>query len=282
METTGKHFDVTGLLCEVIRHFYCIQAPPNFKTITQHLSPNLEMMLVFNFGAPVRVSFAEDGFNELEINTVALIGPLRKMLNYEVLASIDIIVVVFGADGFYRLFQLPVNELNGDHIIDPDAFFHTTDFHTLWETLKSLPSLDDRIQFFQDYAVSLIQEGDDITTSLVNGIAYFDNPSIQPVRAMAIDQNVSERTIQLWFKKQLGFSPKELLRFLRFKQVINRILTQQNPVVDWYTIIEEFNYHDQSHLIKDFHQYLGTTPQKFIKEIIGKEFCVTKPGKYYS
>jgi len=282
MEAPGKIFEVTDSLSGVIRHLYCIQTPSDFKALTQHLSPNLEMMLVFNFGAPVRASFANDAITSLKINRVALVGPLRRMLNYEVLANTDFIAVVFSADGFHRLFQLPMNDFSGDHIIDPDVFFQTTIFNTLWETLKSLPSLDNRIQLLQDYARTLIHEDDDVTASLINNIAYFNNPSVQPVKAMAMDQEVSERTIQLRLKKQLGYSSKELLRFLRFKQVINHILNQPSQEVDWYTLVEEFEYHDQSHLTKDFHHYLGTTPQKFVREIVGKEFCVSKPGKYYS
>ena len=97
-----------------------------------------------------------------------------------------------------------------------------------------------------------------------------------------MDSDLSERTIQLRFKKYLGYSPKELLRFTRFKKVINRILQKENHNVDWYGLVDEFGYHDQSHLIKDFHHYLGTTPLKFVKDIVGKEFCVSKEGKYYS
>ena len=102
------------------------------------------------------------------------------------------------------------------------------------------------------------------------------------MRAIAQDSNLSERTVQLRFKKYLGYSPKELIRFLRFKQVIQSIQQQQSSQVDWYALVEQFGYHDQSHLIKDFKQYLGMTPQKFVKDIAGKEFCVSRPGKYYS
>ena len=117
---------------------------------------------------------------------------------------------------------------------------------------------------------------------LLNGIGYFQQESVQPVRAIAMDSDLSERTIQLRFKKYLGYSPKELLRFIRFKKVIHQILQTENEQVDWYSLIETFGYHDQSHLIKDFHHYLGTTPQKFVRDIVGKEFCVSKEEKYYS
>ena len=138
--------------------------------------------------------------------------------------------------------------------------------------------MDERLELLKDYAEAFLHEPDFETVALTNGIPYLHNPLIQPVRAMAIDSDVSERTIQMRFKKYLGYSTKELLRFLRFKQVINSIQKEQSQEIDWYALIEKFGYHDQSHLIKDFHHYLGTTPQKFVKEIVGAEFCVSRPS----
>ena len=81
MEAIGKHIEVTGSLREVIKHFYCIRTPDNFAPTDQHLSPSLEMMLVFNFGLPVKVSFADSAIGQECIKKVAIIGPLRQMLN---------------------------------------------------------------------------------------------------------------------------------------------------------------------------------------------------------
>lgn len=282
MDDTGIHIEVTEPLFGAIKYFYCIHTPADFKTKIQHLSPNLEMMLIFNFGAPVRVSFGKEIVGDWKVERVAAIGPLRKMLNYELLPGADIIVTVFNPDGFYRLFQLPMNEMGEPDIIDPDQLLNITGFNELWEVLNSLPLLSDRIALLKAYAHAFVRDAEEAVFPLVEGIPYFHNPMIQPVRAIASDANLSERTIQLRFKKYLGFSPKELLRFLRFKQVINGILEKESTEVDWYELVNQYGYHDQSHLIKDFQHYLGTTPQKFIREIAGKEFCVSRPGNYYS
>jgi len=281
MEPTGFHIDMEAPLNEVITHIYCIQTPQDFEKTDQHLSPNLEMMLIFNFGKPVHISFADEP-DGLEIHKAAVIGPLRKMLNYELLPESNLIVVVFNADGFYRLFQLPMDRLGGEPVTDPDELLQTTGFLDLWTIMNDAPSLSGKIELLKVYATAFIKEAESASTPLLHSIPYFNNPSIQPVRAIAMDADLSERTIQLRFKKYLGYSPKELLRFLRFKQIIAHILNNENREVDWYGLIEEFGYHDQSHLIKDFHHYLGTTPLKFIKEIVGKEFCVGREGKFYS
>ncbi|MBE9463369.1 helix-turn-helix domain-containing protein [Dyadobacter subterraneus] len=280
-EPYGIHIDVEAPLNEVVKHIYCIRTPVDFQTTSQHLSPNLEMMLVFNFGKALNFSFADDPFTGLQMDKVAVIGPLRKMLKYELLPETNLIVVVFNPQGFYRLMQLPMDEIGENDLIDPDELLQIEGFHALWELLANLPLLEEKIKLLKEYGRNFFQDPDPASSPLLKGMDYFQNTSIQPVRAIAMDSDLSERTIQLRFKKYLGYSPKELLRFLRFKKVINSILNLENQEVDWYGLIEEFGYHDQSHLIKDFHHYLGTTPHKFVREIVGKEFCVSREGKFY-
>lgn len=278
MLSQGTHFEPDAPLNESIRHFYCIQTPSDSAAKIQHLAPGLEMMLIFNFGKPVRISFSDEMFGKEQVGRVAAIGPLRRMMNYEVLPGTDLIVTVFNPNGFYRLFQLPMDQFE-DKLIDPDKVLGISGFSLLWENLKNLPSLHERIQLLKDYASVFITESDHAATPLTEGIHYFHNPLTQPVRAIAYDSDLSERTIQLRFKKYLGYSPKELLRFIRFKRVINHIQSQENEKIDWHSLLEQFGYHDQSHLIKDFRLYLGTSPQKFIRDIAGKQFCVVKPGE---
>lgn len=270
MGLTGKHFEVEPPLSDILKHFYAIQTTTDFEETIGHLSPNFEMMLIFNFSAPVKISFAGEPVGEQQIDRVMVLGPLRKMLNYQLLPNADILTIVFNLDGFYRLFQV-----TPDKVYVPDAII--TD---LWSVL-SRATLEEKVQILSNYILSATHAPEEGSIPLLDRVAYFDDPLIQPAKAIADDTNLSERTIQLRFKKYVGYSPKEMLRFLRFKQVINSI--EQNPgnEIDWFDLIHDFGYHDQSHLIKDFNHFLGTTPQTFIKKFIGKEFCTTKPGKRY-
>jgi AraC-like DNA-binding protein len=276
MEPTGIHIELADPGFEAIKHLYCIQTPADFQTIIQHLSPNLEMMLVFNFGQPIRISFADEALSNLQIERVSAIGPLRKMLNYEVVPDTEAIIAVFNLDGFYRLMQISMDEIGACNVMNPDILLNITGFNDLWQSLKNLHTLNDRINLLKAYALTFIQDANNATLPLMARISYFNNQVIQPVKSIAQDSDISERTVQLRFKKFLGYSPKELLRFLRFKQVIHSIQNRESNEVDWYELIERFGYHDQSHLIKDFKLYMGMTPKKFIREIAGKEFCVSR------
>ncbi|MCE7059498.1 helix-turn-helix domain-containing protein [Dyadobacter sp. CY343] len=277
MPEIGEHIEVTGALGEVIKHFYCIKTAGNFETITQHLSPSLEIMLAFNFGLPVRISFGDQDLGEKTIEKVGVIGPLRKMLNYEVLPGTDMIVVAFNPNGFYRLFQVPVDRMQNETVHDPDTLLGISGFKELWEMLKTLPAQQGRANLLIEYGQAFIKEADAGSQPLLEGIQDLENAFNQPSKAIAVETDLSTRTIQMRFQKYLGFTTKELTRFVRFKQVIDFIQKQEHSV-DWLAVVTEFGYHDQSHLIKDFKHYLSTTPRKFVQDFLGKEFCVSKPS----
>ncbi|QNK61486.1 AraC family transcriptional regulator [Pedobacter sp. PAMC26386] len=276
----GQFYEVHPPLNDVISHFYHIYTAKDAETVLKHLSPNFDMLMLFNFGSPIRFSFNDSALNASLIKQTSVVGPLRKMLNYELQAGADMIVVNFTLNGFYRLFKIPMNELPFDEILDPDILIDKTCFADLWAQLAVLKT-PDRIRQIESYAATFLTENEVSATSLLPSISYFSNPAIQPAKALASETGLTERTIQQRFQKFLGYSPKELLRFMRFKQVIYQIINQEEKEVDLFELIANHGYHDQSHLIKDFNHFLGTTPRKFIKEIAGKDFCISRPGKHY-
>jgi AraC-like DNA-binding protein len=278
---TGQHFEAEGALGGVLRHFYAIGNPPGGETRVQHLSPHYDLMLVLNFGPPVRLSFGGEAFDDRQVRQTAVIGPLRKLLNYELQPGSDLIVATFALDGFYRLFQVPLPELPGEALLDPESLpgAGKADFGALWETLRALPSLPDRIGFLKEYLAALVQGSDEASRPLLDAIAYFRDPGVNPAKAVAIDHQLSDRTVQLRFQKYLGFSPKEMVRFVRFKQVLYHLVRQPGQPVDWHELVVRFGYHDQSHLIKDFGHFLGTTPQQFVKSYA--DYCIARPARQY-
>lgn len=280
-DITGMFYETEPPLNEVISHFYHLHHPIDSLPVVQHLSPNFEMMLVFNYGPPIRFSFNDDPLQDKAIHQTAVIGPLRRMLNYELVSGADAIVANFTLNGFYRLFKVPVHELAGGDFFDPDILIDKTCFSDLWARVSELDSMENKIRLLCEYSMSFIKENEAGSGPLLDSIPYFKNPSIQPVKAIASDTSLTVRTIQSRFQKYLGYSPKELLRFLRFKEVVQQILNQKEKQVEIFDLINTYGYHDQSHLTKDFNHFMGTTPKKFINEIAAKEFCISKTGKYY-
>lgn len=281
MNYTGKHFESTEELSDILRHFYCFEINEDAEIQTGRLAPNFDMLLMFNFNKPVRISFGSESFEGEQLERVGVLGPLRKMLNYEMLPRMDLVIVIFTMDGFYRLFQTEIADINGEKVIDPNVFFNDTLFDDLWLVLKNTGTMEERVQLLSEFILSMTKKSDEAVVPLFESLAYFDDPKLEPVKAIAQDLNLSERTIQLRFKKYIGFAPKEMLRFKRFKLVLNHLIDNSKTHMEWMEIIYQYGYHDQSHLIKDFQHYLGTTPKKFVAKLKDELFCVSRPGKHY-
>ena len=267
-------FLVEAPLEEVITSFYHLFAASEGEPVTRHVCPNLEMMLVFNFGVPIRISFHNNPLGTQVIRHTAVIGPLRQMLNYELMPGADGLVVNFKFNGFQRLFGMPLTGLTGEDGTSADTLTDDPRFDSLWEALAALPTTEQRVSLLKESAIGLLKENDQVLQTVISNLAHFFDPCVDPVKAIAADTRLSARSIQLKFQKHTGYSVKELLRFLRFKEVIAYILARSNQKIDIFDLIVTHDYHDQSHLIKDFQYFLGLAPQQFIKNLNNGSFCV--------
>ncbi|MEJ7559979.1 MAG: helix-turn-helix domain-containing protein [Pedobacter sp.] len=273
-DVNGALFSVEAPLEEVINNFYHLFVPSDGVPITRHVCPNLEMMLVFNFGVPPRISFHNNVLKTEVVRRTAVIGPLRQMLNYELLPGADALLINFKFNGFQRLFSMPLSGLTGKDQTGAEMLIDSDRYDRLWEELAALPTVEERVSLLAKSAKGLLKANDQVVQTIIGNLAQFFNPCIDPVKAIAADTRLSERSIQLKFQKHTGYSVKELLRFLRFKEVIAYILSQSNQKIAIFELIARFDYHDQSHLIKDFQYFLGLPPQQFIKNLNNGSFCV--------
>ena len=267
-------FLVEAPLDEVMHSFYHLSGVSEGEPIIRHVCPNLEMMLVFNFGIPLRISFHNNPLDTEVIRRTAVIGPLRHMLNYELLRGADALVVNFKFNGFQRLFGMPLTGLTGQDLKGAEMLMDEDRFDALWEELAALSTTEKRVNLLKQSALGLLKENDHVLQTVIRNLAQFFNPCVDPIKAIAADTRLSERSIQLKFQKHTGYSVKELLRFLRFKEVIAYILARNNQKIAIFDLITKHDYHDQSHLIKDFQYFLGVAPQQFIKNLNNGSFCV--------
>lgn len=265
-------------LTKVFSHFYCVQHDRQAAPLQMQLMPNYEMLLVFNFGPDSPVSI---GQNQFVVRQTAVLGPLHKPLTYELPAGADLIVVNFTLNGFYRLLGIPMHQLKGADWHDPDVLLNKSCFDDLWQQLAPMTTLGDRLQLINEYALIYLAPVDEATDSLLDSIPYFRQTTVDPIKAVAQTHRISPRSIQLRFQTHLGYSAKEMVRFLRFKNVLSFLYQQSPGAVDWVALVLEFGYHDHSHLIKDFQYFLGITPRRFLRQLAEGNVCISKTGKFY-
>lgn len=88
------------------------------------------------------------------------------------------------------------------------------------------------------------------------------------VGALATELGWSRRHLAARFRQEVGLPPKTAARLLRFQQARAALgsadaatgTASAGRAVDWAEVAARCGYYDQSHLIRDFHQFAGTTP----------------------
>jgi transcriptional regulator GlxA family with amidase domain len=70
------------------------------------------------------------------------------------------------------------------------------------------------------------------------------------------------RQLERKFKKQIGISPKQLGKVIRLQSALKILLNRKTESLT--NIAYESEYYDQAHFIKDFKEFTGTNPNKFL------------------
>lgn len=70
----------------------------------------------------------------------------------------------------------------------------------------------------------------------------------------------SKISMERHFKEIVGLLPKQFLTITRFNHAYFKIV--QSSEKEWFDVVSEFNYFDQSHFIKEFKRYSGFTPSQ--------------------
>ncbi|QHS59565.1 AraC family transcriptional regulator [Chitinophaga agri] len=231
------------------------------SAVSKLLSPTFQTILVFNFGAPIQFSPA-DG-HTLPIDKSIVIGPLKFAHAYTIPAHGEMLVANFKLDAFYRFFGKHLRSY-ADFLLHPDDIMGEHCFATLWEELKALPDMQQRVDCILDFSAGYLRSRDSGSEDIVNKSDA--GGVVNPVKEIADKQGQSERNIQLKYKKYLGYSAKEMNRYQRFKKILDRLqeLSQHNTI-DWFELVHEGGYYDQSHLIHDFNHFLGLSPAQYLK-----------------
>ncbi|GJM34568.1 MAG: hypothetical protein DHS20C18_35690 [Saprospiraceae bacterium] len=243
---------------KVITHFYFAENKSN-EIITHQLIPSYQTILAFVFGRHLKLTNKEQ--IEVLFDKCIVFGPIKKSISYSLLPESSMLVANFKDDAFYRFFGTAIIEQSSP--IHPDEFLSDNCFTVLWKHLSQLDNTQDRVDFILDFCKPYLRPQNKIAAQLTD----FDHPTLNPIKVIADENNQTERNIQLNHKKYFGYSAKEINRYQRFLKAIQLIheITSKNGNINWFDIIAECGYYDQSRLIHDFRYFLNLTPTKYLK-----------------
>ncbi len=214
-----------------------------------------------NLGSPVEY-IRNDGIVQTMINT-GITGPMAHPMGMRSNDKINLFGICFRPGGAYPFFKTPAHQL-------VDQYFDTEDIlnqegNKLAEHIqKNYLTTESQIKSVDKYLLNILETSHQDNTIVNSAVKAIE----QSKGRITIDQlshylGVSHRHLNRQFKEQIGLTPKQFCKNLRFKNAYKNISTSVH--VDFADIAMNCGYYDQAHFINEFRNFAGTSPTKYLK-----------------
>jgi AraC-like DNA-binding protein len=237
-------------------HFYWAKNHSD-EPIRKTLLPTFQTMLIFCFDGQIRLIGKEE---TLPLQKCIVVGPVKQPLCYELDPGVRMLVVNFQLDGFYRFFGSALATQN-----NPDEYFTGNCFDDVWTKLNSISDWETQCQELLVFVGEYFRSRES-TAAKLSEFQKMETP-VNPIKAVASELHKSERMVQMEHKKYFGYSAKEMARFQRFLKAYKLLhdeISKNTKKIEWFSIIEQCGYYDQSQLIHDFKHYVNITPTQYL------------------
>ena len=164
--------------------------------------------------------------------------------------------LVFQPSGMHRLFRVPMTELT-NRDFDARAVLGPS-ISELEQRLADCRSFEARARVADQYLLRQIPR-----TPVMDGVSAAANVALLragqiPIAQLSHSTGLSARQFARRFTQQVGVRPKLYSRISRFEAALDSKL--RSPGKSWLRVAHELGYHDQMHLIHDFHELSGEAP----------------------
>jgi len=135
----------------------------------------------------------------------------------------------------------------------------------LRDAVESSRSIDELIFKVDSILIGAIEDSRNIKNilSVIDKIRHTGGTI--PIKKIAESEYISERQLNRVFEQIIGLNPKMFSRLVRINKAIK---TCKGYALSNSTYIAyESGFFDQSHLIREFNEFCGTTPGNFIKNM---------------
>ena len=193
-----------------------------------------------------------------------VVGPqTHHRVDLSVSGAIDSFTIHFQPAGFHHLFGIPMSELTNATYDAHAVLEHGVG--DLEDELAGAPSFEARIEIAERY---LLRELDGLGPLGAIGKAanrlFACDGAIQ-VADLAAYAEVTPRHLERRFLTQVGVSPKLYARMVRFNAALDGKLCE--PGRTWTDMAHELGYHDQMHMVHDFHGLAGVSPTCLLAQL---------------
>jgi AraC-like DNA-binding protein len=176
-----------------------------------------------------------------------------------------LIVIAFKKGAAHPFYSFPMNELR-DSVVPADLIFGNR-ICKLREQLLHAHSIPEMFHYVELFLIETAGDklhANPISACVQHAIAEI---TLQPHRLnfqrLSDHIGYSQKHFIDLFTRQVGVTPKQYLRIMRFQRAICEV--ERAISVDWGQLAHQSGFYDQAHLIHDFKQFSGFTPNEYLQ-----------------
>jgi AraC-like DNA-binding protein len=255
-----------------ISSFYC----PNesLPLPREKILPLPRLDLKINFGGGFQVYDADQSKPFTTLTESWVLGLWTKSHVVDWPEDLQYMGVSFRPGGAYPFLGLPLSELQ-NQVVSLEAIWGTFAAE-LRERLYAAPTIQARFALLEQFLLARLREsskGLKTVQCAVGEIAR--HHGTLSIRELSRWMGMSQKHLIVQFKRMVGCTPKELGRLHRFGDILASIDPTQP--VDWTLVAHQFEFHDQSHFIRDFREFSGHTPSDYLRLL--RQMHAEKPDR---
>jgi len=162
--------------------------------------------------------------------------------------------------GAYRFFGPPMHAISARMVHLDDL--RDADIAVLRRRLEDIEDWNRRLHLAEAFVVERLRHRRAVSAGVASAYrelaCYHGN-----VRVAAIARRLdwSRKHLAQRFHEEIGVSPKQVARILRFNRLLDVAQREESP--DWAGLAAECGYADQAHMTREFAEFAGTTPTRW-------------------
>lgn len=248
------------LLRKLVKYFWVIESRTPVG-IDHKLLPVNNIDLILSLSSPIK--YITDQNTEIVPKGFHFNGFRDKYYRINQSGPISVFGISFFHAGLFPVIRTPLSEFaNKTTEADLILKYFAEDVSEIIRTKGPVPQairiIENELVKLVD--VSLIPEGE--VCRLFQ--KFHDNMNDFNIGVFCEQNGIHKRKLERVFNRYIGTSPKLFQRVSRFQDVVSQL--QKNNYSTLTAFAYDNNYYDQTHFIKDFKSFTGSTPMDFLEQ----------------
>ena len=257
-QTFQPHSDLESL----VKCYWTLEVPAKSNSQRQRIIPDGCIEMIFILGDDIKRYTSGDDF--IIQPRAMVLGQTIEPFYIEPMGYVNSFAVRFYPYGFVNFVTTSIKNLaNKETPIE--LLFGETPAKELEQKIIQATDTRKRIEIIENFLLDKLNEKatiDNIVKTTID--ALLSTKGSTPINTILKDDLSKRRQLERKFLKQIGISPKQLGKVIRLQTALKMLLNQQSENLT--KIAYESEYYDQAHFIKDFKEFTGTNPKKFLDD----------------